>query len=489
MKKLSLFCAALFCTATMSAAINFDPQGGTLATAPADNAALWEEFKPAYKTYYKEDRGDQTIANVATFMTQGQKMLTDELSGWKWLGDILVKVTTDQGAALSSEPNWRFNTKAFFNAHQHTGWPKSADYTEAGKKSYWESGYIFANAPKNGERVFGGWYTDAACSEGNQVTNWTSVADGTTLYAKWIGETLIESIDWGTVAPVAAGGFDTIVPTVLPAGTTEAYTCVSSDSTVAIASITSQGVAIKGIKAGTATVTLSFTNGTSAKEITVTEAYAIELNEGTLSMPADNAELWAAFMPAYNEYYVAFWAAKDSTWKERGLQPMDKASTFAAAEMKAFMTDSASTWKWLGDYILIQAPAIKEVAETDIETVWRWTVHAFFNHVPSFWGQRGDWSGNGCLGVWRPYYVLAQTPVKEGYDFTGWYLDAACTEKAEAATLPATGTLYAGWAEKTATALENANANEIKVRKVVENGQLIILKDGVRYNALGAIVK
>lgn len=42
--------------------------------------------------------------------------------------------------------------------------------------------------------------------------------------------------------------------------------------------------------------------------------------------------------------------------------------------------------------------------------------------------------------------------------------------------------------EHTATAMDNIEANE-NVLKVVENGQLIIIKNGVRFNALGQIVK
>ncbi len=39
------------------------------------------------------------------------------------------------------------------------------------------------------------------------------------------------------------------------------------------------------------------------------------------------------------------------------------------------------------------------------------------------------------------------------------------------------------------TALENAAANEVKAVKVIENGQLVIVKDGVRYNVLGTVIK
>lgn len=41
-------------------------------------------------------------------------------------------------------------------------------------------------------------------------------------------------------------------------------------------------------------------------------------------------------------------------------------------------------------------------------------------------------------------------PLKEGYEFTGWYRDRACTEKWEFETDTVSGsmTLYAGWREK-----------------------------------------
>ncbi len=39
--------------------------------------------------------------------------------------------------------------------------------------------------------------------------------------------------------------------------------------------------------------------------------------------------------------------------------------------------------------------------------------------------------------------------------------------------------------DKTPTALDNAAAQQIEVRKVIENGQVVIIKDGIRYNVLG----
>ncbi len=52
------------------------------------------------------------------------------------------------------------------------------------------------------------------------------------------------------------------------------------------------------------------------------------------------------------------------------------------------------------------------------------------------------------------------------------------------------GTLTLSYvAQSPSTALENANAEQDNVRKVIENGQLIIIKDGVRYNAQGAVIE
>ncbi len=49
--------------------------------------------------------------------------------------------------------------------------------------------------------------------------------------------------------------------------------------------------------------------------------------------------------------------------------------------------------------------------------------------------------------------------------------------------------IYVSHVEGSTTALENTTANEVKARKVVENGQIYILKDGVKYNIFGAEVK
>ena len=123
------------------------------ATVPS-NAELWEAFKPYYNTFYGEARADQPITAVATFMTKGEKLLTDETSEYKWLGDYLLKVTNEQIAdgtlktytGITTEVKWRFATQAFFNcsAAKDADYSGNADFTEAGKPENWGPYYLAA---------------------------------------------------------------------------------------------------------------------------------------------------------------------------------------------------------------------------------------------------------------------------------------------------------------------------------------------------------
>ena len=118
--------------------------GGTTDATVPTNAELWEAFKPYYNTYYGDARADQTIANVATYMTKGEAIFTDSSSEYKWLGDYLVQVASSQGYTINSEALWRWHADSFFNCRQHTSWPKTADFSTAGQPSAWGSAYLAA---------------------------------------------------------------------------------------------------------------------------------------------------------------------------------------------------------------------------------------------------------------------------------------------------------------------------------------------------------
>ena len=234
-----------------------------------------------------------------------------------------------------------------------------------------------------------------------------------------------------------------------------------------------------------------------------------ELNGG--EFPAvvvpTNAELWGTdtadvngFMHYYNHYYGL----------KRATQTIENVAAFAYAQMQQIMTDEASAYKWLGDYVQSVATAAGKPLSTDMaaanESGWRWSVWAFFNACAGKNGSAGiDFTEAGKPEAWGAAYQAAHevvlptepvtedyvlpTPVKEGYTFVGWYDNAEGIGEAYT-VIPAgwAGTLYAIWKQSPATALENI-AVEGKAVKAIINGQLIIIKNGVQYNAQGAILK
>ena len=147
-------------------------------------------------------------------------------------------------------------------------------------------------------------------------------------------------------------------------------------------------------------------------------SFAKVLNEVTVPT---NAELWEIFKPYYNTYYGL----------ARADQPIDKVSTFANAKMQEIMTDAASEYKWLGDYVLGVAAGQGVTLPTDMaaanEDAWRWAVHAFFNATTGANGAAGtDFTEAGKPQAWGPYYLAAQTPVEpEPVMETVYFVNAA----------------------------------------------------------------
>ena len=123
-----------------------------------------------------------------------------------------------------------------------------------------------------------------------------------------------------------------------------------------------------------------------------------------------NEELWNAFKPYYNTYYGL----------QRADQPIENVTTFASAKMQEIMTDEASEYKWLGDYVAkVTTDAGRAI---DTEVLWRFGVAAFFNckaAVASTWNGNADFTEAGKPENWGPYYLAAQKPAqKPTYDVT-----------------------------------------------------------------------
>ena len=78
--------------------------------------------------------------------------------------------------------------------------------------------------------------------------------------------------------------------------------------------------------------------------------------------------------------------------------------------------------------------------------------------------------------------VLTAVPA-EGYKFTGWSNNAELSSATQTFTVTESVTITANFA-KGETAITNTTLNA-KTIKTIENGQLVILRDGVKYNAMG----
>ncbi len=170
--------------------VKFYYQGGTM-DIPADNATLWELFKPDYKTYYNENRADQDMSNIPTFMTQGMAMMTDAASGWKWLGDYIANVSLTKGITLTSDAQWRYAVSNFFNcAAERTSWPATVGFETEGQPVAWKPAYTFAHEPTKVDDTFLGWYDNPSAS-GSPLSTCPSSGD---VYACWKKGTAVEDV-------------------------------------------------------------------------------------------------------------------------------------------------------------------------------------------------------------------------------------------------------------------------------------------------------
>ncbi len=169
--------------------VKFYLQGGKL-DVPADNAALWELFKPDYNTYYGLTRADQPIANVSTFANATmQDFMTNAKSTWKWLGDYIIACSGSDNPSSWATPEgaWRCAVHAFFNTlNDHKMWTASgnyfsADFTTAGKPAAWQGAYTIAHKPTKANATFKGWFTNAA-GTGTALTSCPASGE---VYACW----------------------------------------------------------------------------------------------------------------------------------------------------------------------------------------------------------------------------------------------------------------------------------------------------------------
>ena len=235
-----------------------------------------------------------------------------------------------------------------------------------------------------------------------------------------------------------------------------------------------------------------------------------ELNGGVLPAPAvpTQEELWASFKTAAG--LTTLGTLVEITEAGAGKPHNAPDNPCACRIICAKLLDAnvnavfaLPEWAWLKAYIMTVQSGLPEASNVS----WRYAFAAFFlQSEHSAYPASADFTEAGKPEVWGAAYQAANelvlptepvaedyvlpTPVKEGCKFVGWYDNAAGTGEAYT-VIPAgwAGTLYAIWeVEGPATALENI-AVEGKAVKAIVNGQLIIIKNGVQYNAQGQVIK
>ena len=518
--------------------VTWELNGGEMQKAAEvpTNDSLWNAFKVYYKTYYNENRADQPITAVSTFMTKACEIMTKGDSEYKWLGDYIYKVSIDQGVHLSIDPTgdgvealWRWTVHSFFNCNKREAWPgPTADYSTAGKPEKWgpnyqakygtgvtlpskiTSAYTIPTPTKNGS-TFIGWY-DTNNDTGNKLTVLPVGYDGT-VYAIW--SDMLGDVTWVLNGGKVEGPLPNTIESTytIPTPTREGYVFLGWYDNEK-----GEGNALTTLSAGykgtvyaiwrEAKVVWVLNGGKVVKEVTTT------VPGNDVAVPT-NEELWEAFKPYYNEYYGL----------ARADQPITNVSTFAAAKMCEIMTKDDSDYKWLGDYVAKvseeQGISLTNDPTADgMEASWRFAVHNFFNCATfrDAWPKAADFSTAGKPEAWGGAYQKAHggtqtetkteyvevelpskitaaytipTPVKDGDTFVGWYDNNEGTGVA-LTVLPVgyDGTVYAIWKSNVSTDVEqvarpkldiNAPMYDIMGRLVDTSYRGIIIQNGHKY--------
>ena len=226
MKKLFTFLLALMASSCLWAEITYELNDGDTGEAKYNDYG-WKTKSDMFAAFMT-DAGATGFETLESYQSSSTPLsspgicakLTDaspalKMAKWAWLKAYIEQAHTDQTAAgasaLSADGSgaaWRYAVGAFFVEIQHTGWPKSADFTELGKDAAyipaWGQNYpnpkhpteeVTLVEPYRAGYLFGGWYASADFS-GEKVTTVDQNTTGT-LYAKWVSDGIFYELNGG----------------------------------------------------------------------------------------------------------------------------------------------------------------------------------------------------------------------------------------------------------------------------------------------------
>lgn len=367
--------------------------GGKLESVPT-NEELWEAFMTYFNEYYPANtttakgitfpRTKRDITDVASFWygasdgsvvtDANANIMTNTNSKYKWLGDYIKKVATDQGYTIPDETYWRYNLWAFFNCTLRTLWPATADFSTAGKPEAWGPAYQAANGGTGdpytlpdfietaltlptedsrpvyithpNEYTFLGWIDQTGAS----ITE-LSVGYKGTVYAQWNSP-----IKWVLNGGAYTGHHE------LPLTVVEEYYLPTAFA------MRKEGYKFAGWYDNASftgeVITTIPANYTGTLYATWEPATHVTWHPYPY-YDVTNEDLWELFVEDYN----AFYQNRDILGEKvssgaKSYQPMTGAFgfTFSLAadkekdgfrdgRLKDFMTHPKSPWRWLGDYI------------------------------------------------------------------------------------------------------------------------------------------
>ncbi len=313
---------------------------------------------------------------------------------------------------------------------------------------------------------------------------------------------------------------ETLTATITPENSTDKLTWSSSDEKVATVT---DGV-VKGVAKGTATITATVGAFNATCEVTVEEplSYAVATDAAALAVgdvivlgcKAKNAVAGAM---GTNDYFASKTAVVDA---DGNLTSGDAIEITLGGYPGAWMLQTEEGF--------VGCTAVKNLNTTSSKRDSIWTIAisnntaTIKNHTDSYGTMKFNSnnprfttyaSGQTAIEIYvkpttTPMYVvtvetnnaeygsvlgggnyregttavLTAVPA-EGYKFTGWSNNAELSSATQTFIVTESVTITANFA-KGETAIDNA-AVETPALKTIENGQLVILRDGKKYNAMG----